>query len=351
MPSNDKRYTLLRQWELLKALPSYQENATGKAAKDLMYELQAAGYAVDLRTVQRDLQELSGIFAIEANEKGRPFGWRWARGAHAGMPGLSVAEAVALTLVEDHLRQLLPASLMNSLTGLFKQAEDRLGALHGENPAADWPPKVKSVSASQPMLPPVVDEAIQAELSRALLEGHQVRVTYRPGTHAEDKEYVLHPLGLVLRGSVLYLVATAFAYRDVRTYALHRFQQVERLVDPVVVPKGFDLDQELAKGMAHFGNWGAPISIELACHPDLAFHLRETPLSGDQQYVELEGGGARVTASVGNTWQLRWWLLSQGAKVKVLGPDWLVTELAEELREAAGQYDQPKGKVRSSRSK
>ncbi len=338
MPANEKRHTLLRQWELLKSLPTYLQNPTGKTAKDLMYELQEAGFEVDLRTVQRDLQELSGLFPIDANDKDKPFGWRWAKDAHPGMPGLTVGEAVALKLVEDHLRQLLPPTLMNAMKGLFKQAANRLEALHGENPTADWPPKVKSVSASQPMLSPAIDDAIQAELSQALLEGRQVKAHYRPATSDANKEYVLHPLGLVLRGSVLYLVATAFGYQDARTYALHRFEDVERLLDPVIVPEGFDLDRELAKGMAQFGDWGEPIRIELLCHPDLAFHLGETPLSEDQGITSLDGGFAKVTATVNNTWQLRWWLLSQGSKVTVKAPDWLVKEVAEEINAAARAY-------------
>lgn len=338
MPANEKRHTLLRQWELLKALPSYQETAIGKEAKTLMYDLRAAGFDVDLRTVQRDLQDLSSLFPIEANDKSKPFGWRWAKQAQIGIPGLTLGEAVALKLVEDHLRQLLPPTLMNGMVGLFKQASKRLEVLHGENPTADWPPKVKAVSAALPMLPPELDETIQTEICRALLEGKQIRVSYRPATSETEKEYLLHPLGLVLRGAVLYLVATAYDYQDVRTYALHRFKSVEVLLDPVAIPEGFNLDQAVSEGMAEFGDWGSPVTIELRCHPDLAFHLSETPLSRDQTLEVDDSGSAKVTASVHNTWQLRWWLLSQGAKVQVLSPDWLVTEIAHEVRNMAAMY-------------
>lgn len=37
--------------------------------------------------------------------------------------------------------------------------------------------------------------------------------------------YHLHPLALVVRGPVTYLVATASDYPDVRLYALHRIQR------------------------------------------------------------------------------------------------------------------------------
>lgn len=338
MPANEKRHTLLRQWELLKSLPSYQQNPTGVSTKEIQQRLQEAGFEVDLRTIQRDLQELSALFPIDANDTAKPYGWRWSKDAHLSMPGLTVGEAVALKLVEDHLRQLLPPTLLRGMSGLFRQANNRLDALHGENPTADWPPKVKAVTAAQPMAPPEVDESIQTEVSRALLEGRQIKVLYRPATSEVLKEYRLHPLGLVLRGSVLYLVATAFDYQDARTYALHRFENVEILLDLVEMPDGFDLDQELSKGMAEFGDWGEPMTLELLCHPDLAFHLGETALSKDQTLTPDASGSVRVTATVNNTWQLRWWLLSQGAKVQVLSPDGLVDEIAAEARETARLY-------------
>jgi predicted DNA-binding transcriptional regulator YafY len=339
MPTQEKRHTLLRQWELLKAIPSYQECPVGRTAAELTETLKAAGYDIDVRSTQRDLNELSGVFPIEANDKARPFGWRWARQAHIGLPGLGLAEALALKLVEDHLRQLLPPTLLTSLEGLFKQAETQLAAVQGKNRAADWPAKVRSVPPAQPLLAPMVDEAIQAELAKALLEGQQVRARYRPAGSDEAKEYVLHPLGIVLRGVVLYLVATAFGYQDVRTYAFHRFEAVERLDDRAVVPEGFDLDREIGKGLADFVDGGETVKLDLTCDAELAFYLGETPLSADQQMKKRRDGRMRVIATVNNTWQLRWWLLSQGAKVEVLGPKWLRGEIGGELEMVVELYN------------
>lgn len=339
MPSQEKRHTLLRQWALLKAIPAYSACPVGKTARELTEILRDEGFDIDVRSTQRDLIELAGLFPIEANDKSKPFGWRWLRQTHIGIPGLSLTEALALRLVESHLRQLMPSTLLGSLNGLFKLAGEQLAALQGKNASADWPSKVRSVPPTQPLIPSDVSEGIHAALSHALLEGWQIRVRYRPAGDTSAKEYVLHPLGMVLRGAVLYLVATAFDYQDIRTYALHRFETVERLLEPVSVPPGFNLDAEIAKGMAEFGEWGETLPLELLCDPDLSFHLAETPLSSDQQMVKTDGDMTRVTATVSNTWQLRWWLLSQGAKVEVLGPACLRSEMARELERAARRYD------------
>lgn len=47
---------------------------------------------------------LSHSFALECNDKGKPYGWHWMEGAGADMPAISAAEALPLTMVEKALR-------------------------------------------------------------------------------------------------------------------------------------------------------------------------------------------------------------------------------------------------------
>ena len=85
------------------------------------------------------------------------------------------------------------------------------------------------------------------------------------------REYVLHPLGLIMRGSVFYLVATARDYDEPRLYALHRFIQVTMLNEKINVPKGFHLDIALEAGMAGFAVQDDPIQLELRCSGGVEF--------------------------------------------------------------------------------
>ncbi len=82
---------------------SKQEGRWDKAS-EITSRLNDVGYAVSVRTVQRDLKELSEIFPIELNDKNaRDYGWRWMKNANLDIPGMSVSEALALRLVEMHL--------------------------------------------------------------------------------------------------------------------------------------------------------------------------------------------------------------------------------------------------------
>lgn len=98
----------------------------------------------------------------------------------------------------------------------FRLAAAKLNALFSENPGAGWADKVRHVSPAQPMLSPTITAGVLDAVQTALLHERQLEVRYRFAEVYRGLLLRLHPLGLVQRGPVTYLVATAFAYTDVR---------------------------------------------------------------------------------------------------------------------------------------
>ncbi len=332
MPSNKTRYTLVRQWAMLRLLPSWPQTATYAEIAARLEEQE--DFRIDPNTVRRDLEQLALIFPIVAEERGRTHHVGWAKGADPALRTMGVAEAMALAMAEQHLGQLLPAAVFEHLEAVFRRAHLTLQSIDERNPASTWMQKVRAVPPSQPMAPPEIQPEIHALLSRALLEGRQVDAIYGASPGAA-RLMRLHPLGLVLRPPALYLVATAWDYHrldDVHLYALHRFSEVRPRVDAVQVPDGFDLDREMERGLADFGGAREPIELEIRVTPDLAAVLAETPLAirgtppRARQTLSAEADGmVRVKAMVNDSWQLQWWLRAQGNKiVEVVSPAHLI---------------------------
>lgn len=334
MPADENRNTLARQWEMLKMLPSRRPGIT---ARELAERLAAEGFAVTKRTVERDLQALSGPFPICSNDHSTPFGWYFAPGSSLELPGLTVAEALTLKLVEQHLSRLLPATLLTHLGGHFAQAGRKLDDMAANHPAARWTEKIRSVQPSQPLLTPEVDEAVLTSLQEALLHDRQVRIAYRKAGAPDARDYALSPLALLQRGPVTYLVAGAPAYEGPRLFAVHRIHAVEVLEAPVARPGDFDLDAFIRQGGANFGA-GESVALELRVDATLAAHLAEAPLSEDMA-MTAEGDHFRVRATLPDTWQLRWWILSQAEQAEVLAPAGLRAQVRERLAAALARYD------------
>ncbi len=334
MPSNDTLSTLGRQWEILKCLPS---GGRGKTVAEIAQELGELGYQVSTRSIQRDLQALSGLFpALECNDRGRPYGWRWARNTSLGIPGMSISDALSLHFIQETLKPLLPKSILDSMQGQFEGAAARLDRERGKNDLADWSRKVCTVHPTQPVLPPNVDAEVMSEVYDALLHGQQLEVEYRSLKGNEPETRVLHPLGLVQRGPVSYLLATAFDYEDIRIWALHRMSRARRTYEESRVPEGFDLAEYLRGDHMHFGSQG-DIELKARLHGELPRILAETPLSRDQR-LRFTDGACYLAATVSLTWQLRWWLLSQGSDVEVIAPSSLREEIVARLRAAVKRY-------------
>lgn len=275
MPAKTNQ-AIARQWELLKLLPS---RPPGKSSRELAEALAQEGFKVTKRTVERDLNELIILFPLVCNDKGTPYGWHWLENTQLDLPSLPLTEALSLRLLEDFLKPLLPESILRSLTSRFQLAKTKLKAL-GDLPTSKWADKVRVALPSLNLLPPHVDPLVQETIHEALLAEHQVNITYQSPITDSPSMLTLHPFGLVQRGPVTYLVATAFEYGDVRIYPLHRVLEAKRTNKACQRPSGFSLDDYLESGALQFGG-GKPIKLKATISQPLAKILKETPLAKD----------------------------------------------------------------------
>lgn len=333
MPKAAQHHALARQWQVLRLLPT---KTPGITSRELVEKLEREGFTVTKRTVERDLAELSTIFGIACNDKGMPYGWHWMKGEYADLPGLTVSDAVSLRLVEDLLRPLLPSAMLESLETRFGQAKAKLAELSADNHNAKWVDKVRYVSPSMPFVPPKIDPTVLDVLHEALLTERQIEVEYRKAS-GDKKTYRLHPLGLVQRGQVTYLVATAFDYDDERLYAVHRILSVNMTTESAQIAEKFSIDDYVQSGAIEFG-FGEKINVILRITKGLAEVLTETPLSLNQEIL-AEGNGFLLKAYIHDSWQLNWWILSQGAAVKVIEPPSLRKLVKDELFSAMSSYE------------
>ena len=332
MPRADKNSTLARQWELLKELPRRRPGVT---ARVLQEKLQAAGHPVSKRTVERDLVGLSHVFPLLSNERSKPYGWYWEEGASLEIPGMDLAEAVSLGLLEDILSQLVPPCFYSAIRSRFSEAQTKLDSLPG-NRHASWADLVRYIPPGIPFLPPEILPGVMREVQEGLLQRLQICVEYAGASGGSVKELQLHPVALIQQGARSYLLASAFDYEKPLYYALHRMHSAVVTVKQARRPKGFDLDQFLHRGGGQFGE-GRIITLKAQVTESLADILTETPLS-EEQKISRRGGKAFLTAAVFDSWQLRYWILSQTPSIMVRQPLSLREDILSGLQASLEAY-------------
>jgi predicted DNA-binding transcriptional regulator YafY len=299
--------------------------------------LASEGIEVEVRTIQRDLQRLSGRdFGLECLDTSKPYRWRFIETAESVLfPRVDPQSALALRLAELYLDRLLPKATLRALQPHLDAAKR---ALDGK-PVARWLERVRLVPRMQPLLRPRVDGEVLGVVHEALLEDRQIEARYRSVSKNEGKEMTLHPLGLVYRDSVAYLVATAFdKYNDPRIYPLHRFESARlsehKAKEP---PPGFSLDSYVARGELGFRH-ADDVALELLFDERAARVLEETPLHQAQKITRRDDGFVLIEAHVPDTQVLRSWILGFGPSVEVLGPPSVRQAVAAAHRAAAARY-------------
>lgn len=335
MPSATSRDTIARQWELIKLVPAKRP---GKKSSDLRDELANAGFLVSKRQVERDLNGLAQILPIASECEGNTLYWYWLQDPKGDLPGMTLADALSLKLVERSMRNLVPQSMLNGLVHRFDLAEAKLSALSASNNHANWLTKVRCVQPTLSFLPPEVDLEILTSVQEALLRDRQLLVSYRRMQANESSERRLHPLGLVQRGLVLYLVARAYEYSDVRLYALHRITSATALEECTEIPEGFTLDSYLSSGAMDFG-MGKVIELTAWVADHLAQVLAETPLAVDQCLTPDVNDGYVLRVTTTDSWQLKWWVLGQGASIRIDAPLELRAKVIQSIQSVACNYE------------
>lgn len=328
--------TLLRQWEMLRSIPRAPAKVT---VATLLAKLGAAGFKTTKRTVQRELNMLSNIFPLTSDDRSIPYGWSWASNAPAfDLPTMDGPTALTVRMIEQFIPSLLPPIIREQLAPQFARARAVLDGNPG-NALSHWANCVRVVPREMPLLPPKFNNDAVRVVYDALLDGRRFTADYRSRAAEIDEvqSYEVSPLGLVARGTLLYLVCTLWNYQDIRQLALHRVVSATLSQKSVSKPHSFDLDRYIEQGEFQYPV-GPTIQFKARFSRAAAAHLYETPISEDQVIESFDTDHVIVTATVKDTLQLEWWLSGLVTSVEVLQPLELRARIIEQIRDATQHY-------------
>jgi predicted DNA-binding transcriptional regulator YafY len=193
----------------------------------------AAELEVSIKTARRDLEALSIAGIPVYSQPGRGGGWALVGGARTDLSGLTAAEARTLFLVAGPSSAVTPQAkaalrkLVRALPETFRAEAEKAASAIVLDPAA-W-------GRTAPRTPPHLEV-----LQQAVIEGLQVRLSYTDAKGAST-ERVVHPLGLVSKGTTWYLVADTESGR--RTFRVWRVCSAELTDAPADRPADFDLQR------------------------------------------------------------------------------------------------------------
>ena len=318
--------TSIRLIKLLTYIPKYPAK---RSLSNFKEHLESLGYEVTDRTIQRDLLKLEKYFPLLCDDRNPPYGWSWQEDAkEINLSAMDKVEALSLSLAEKYLEPLMPIENYERIRNLFDRANNTLESSE-QSQLKKWRDRVRVLPQSQRLEPPLINQEVQSNIYDALLNGEQLDVQYLKANSKLAQKRIVNPLGIVLMGIVHRLICTMDPdFKKIRHLPLHRFKTANANGETSIEPENFDIDDYLDKESLSFLRTEKKLKVELLFRGNTGFHLSETPVSKDQKYKEEKNGKIRISGTVADTEQLRWWILGFGENVEVIKPLTLRDEIA-----------------------
>ncbi|MCP5162949.1 MAG: WYL domain-containing protein [Hahellaceae bacterium] len=362
--------TFLRRLAILAYL---RATTTPQTSGQLLNHLRGSGYVDEstdgntlLRLIQRDMTFLLGgkvqdaagspdespdnDFGLQVTRgEGRTFLWSLTPYSRLEYDYEKMPQflALAFSLTQKHLSNLLPRNTLAELERFFLQAENRLQKseralspqhLQRLTQAVEFYQRGQRLQAAE------FDISHLDTIYRAIIQGRQLVMEYR------GKDYRLHPLGVAILLPKLYLVArkdgdtaTPEAYRS---FLIHKIDSIyidsraSQGDDTVTLKQWLDAGyMDMLVERQQRGVFKLVLELRVSEHSHLIEDLRESPVSEDQQLFQQAENRWQLEASVRKTIPLRNWILSLGASAKVIAPDEIREDVRSALKSMLSQYD------------
>ncbi len=186
------------------------------------------------------------------------------------------------------------------------------------------------------MLVPKIKPDVVTKVLEAVLGGKPILVIYNSRNKGREVSIYLHPLGLVVRDSIIYVVGKTNFADEVLHWALHRFTAVKDHKGVLQRPEGFSLTKWVTDWK--MGDYSEAERVSFWMDEEVAYHLKEMKLSSDQKIGRPLQGRVRVDATVTINDEFTWWVLGFGPKIEIIAPKDLRAEIRKSLKLAVKRY-------------
>ena len=294
----------------------------------------AEHFEVSVRTIHRDIDQLSASGVPVYAERGRSGGFALLDGYRTKLTGLTQDEAETVLLAglpgpaeQLGLSDMLSAARLKLLAALpanqQKDAE-RVAQRFHLDPVA-W---FKSADAL-PSLQPV---------ARAVWSARYLTLRYRSNGEVYGRK--LGPLGLVLKGGVWYLVA--MSGKSIRTYRVAQIVEAAMTDEAFARPKDFDLAAHWEKAARDYeaGVWRERADVRLSPRGVSMLDMMGPFVVAEAQrsMAADRDGWVRCNLPIESHSHGVREIMRLGEEVEVLGPPAFRAQLARTLRTMAERY-------------
>lgn len=181
-----------------------------------------------------------------------------------------------------------------------------------------------------------LSEKFLTEVISAMRAGKVISLTYQSFYRPEPSTFSVRPYCVKYFKKRWYMLADSDL--GLRVYSLDRFVDMEELDQTFEIPEEFD-----AEGF--FSNYFGVIvgdkkaeDVVIRVEPSQANYFRSSPKHHSQKEIEPIDGWPAFTYHIAPTYDFKQEMLSHGAFVEVLSPEWFRDDISGDIADMASKY-------------
>jgi predicted DNA-binding transcriptional regulator YafY len=174
------------------------------------------------------------------------------------------------------------------------------------------------------------------QLVEAMFDSNTCEVEYQSFRAGKVNTFLIDPLNIFEREGGLYLFVNTTKYGDIRMLAIERIISLRTTENTFEYPKDFNPEKLLESAFDIM--FGDPIDFKIWFSASQAPYIKQRTWSKTQKIENQEDGSIIFTMTTSGSWDVKKWILSQGANAEALEPKELRDEIIEELEAARKMY-------------
>jgi len=302
----------------------------GKSAADIARDLNCHP-----RTVYRDLDALqsAGFPMYTERVDGKSLWSLLFTVKHYFPIPFNLTELMALHFSRDVLKVLEGTVFYDSLESLFQKVRTTL------------PPESKKyleqVSKSLSSRPRPYKQyekfkEIIHQVNEAVIQRKVIEIVYYTMSRQRRTKRKVAPYHVWFYDGTFYLIGLCSLANEIRIFALDRIKILHTTEETFNIPSDFDFDALMNKSFGVFQ--GPVVKIKVWFDKKIAGYIREKVWHSSQKIQDQKDGSIIFEAEVSGTDEVKYWVMSWGAKALVLEPESLRKEIQSECALTLDHY-------------
>ena len=173
----------------------------------------------------------------------------------------------------------------------------------------------------------------------AMRDSKALEMTYQSFKRTEPTTFETHPYCLKVFRQRWYMLARTIGKEELRIYSLDRIIDIKVLDKTLELPAGFDAADFFSDYFGIIiGHDVKPSIMEIKATAEQAKYLESLPLHPSQEAIEVTPDYSVFRYRLVPTFDLKQEILSRGATIEVISPEWFRKEIVDELQKSLLRY-------------